>query len=601
MKKVDFEKITRDSISQIGLKTCEGALILCLAGIMGCSGANTSATEGAEASAENQAVAGENADAEDNTSGQSETDSAQNDIDSSKEENSTDESIEEQANGEDGALTDEVTESDDTSEPQESSASGEKSMELYELFLKNEATVLINTENDFGEYWNLDSLKNMDVTLEALSKSIIDYFTADNPSSRLRFEGIDYAYIDCGNDGDPELLLRFNTPDSGDSWQEYIVIKAVDGILETVYSNIAWGRSRLYFNEYGYIFSDGSAGATEHIFDKSFIDSAGKLHFIYSDYSTSGIMAGNIGSVIAVNGEVYSVPNEILTDDEYVFFSFDFFNTPESYFDDIYTYAKVEPDPDPDYEHGYRGYFYAPLADDDSIYEEGNPYRKFFESTGAPLYSLKEMDSKVADKEAKEGLTEEVKNGADADFKPLEYDFAADIPTYNDNNILKIKEYFPIAFLTHDTDDNTAYLRINADGTIEGDYSDWNYNEADGSSVTNKNEFTGAFTVSEKIDDTTYDLELSDYSLKYEVGTSETAEYIKGSASVTNYVDVWGFDDNCTKFRLYTPGTDISKIDKAIVSKLPDNFRESDIENDCLKEYLLYGLEGKNYIWTGFN
>jgi hypothetical protein len=108
--------------------------------------------------------------------------------------------------------------------------------------------------------------------------------------------------IDCGNDGNKELGLIIYTPMNIESWEQHIVVKDVDDTLQMIYADVAWSRSSIYMNEYGYIFGDGSGGAAYHGFDKSFIDADGKWHFIYSDSSTAQMMIQKlIGKVASVD------------------------------------------------------------------------------------------------------------------------------------------------------------------------------------------------------------------------------------------------------------------------------------------------------------
>ena len=499
----------------------------------------------------------------------------------------------------DSATNDAVNAQDNGSGEEGDAANAQDSTELYEKFLRNENTVLIKPEKAIDEYyWNLDNLSNMDVTLEGLINGILAYYTNDNPNCKIRLESAEYAYIDCGNDGNKELALRFRTPENIEPWEEYIVIKAVDGVLETVYANVAWSRSSLFIGEYGYIFGDGSGGAAYHVFDKSFIDADGNWHFIYNDESTTGIEAG---TSIYLHDNGYTIPSGAKFDGDYTLLEFDFNNTPMDATDDVVTYAKIVEGTVGDYENGFKSYFYADLEADDSIYEDTNPLKQLFDKEKVKFYTLSEIDQMIAEKEASEGLTDEVKNGGIADWQPLELTFSPEIATFNADNILKREEYFPISFRYSKKAGCDSYLTLNADGSVEGNYSDWNYNSEDGSSVTNKNEYTGQIAVSEQISDTVFDLQLVDFSLIYEVGTSEKNEITEGSISTINYVDIAGLDDGCINFRLYCPGTALADLDPNAVKGLPDYFMERSVQDEKIIAYVLYGLDGKHYTWCDYN
>ncbi len=168
---------------------------------------------------------------------------------------------------------------------------------LYELFLKNVATVHIDNSSNVGYYFSYADSDGRDVTLEDLVHVIIDYYNEDNEYVETKLEKIEYAYLDCGKDGNEELALRIFTPGI-DYWTQYIIIKEIDGQLRTVYSNVEWSRGQTFITEYGYVYSDGSGGASHHVFTKEYIDAEGKYNFIYtnnsSDFSIGGDYAGDI-------------------------------------------------------------------------------------------------------------------------------------------------------------------------------------------------------------------------------------------------------------------------------------------------------------------
>lgn len=96
-------------------------------------------------------------------------------------------------------------------------------------------------------------------------------------------------------------------------------------------------------------------------------------------------------------------------------------------------------------------------------------------------------------------------------------------------------------------------------------------------------------TVVEKPSDTIYELQLSEYALACEAGTSETHEYTKGSISTINFIEVPGFDDGGSRYYLYCPGTKKNEIDEKALSVLPDYYLEEKFEGDELSAYILYG------------
>ncbi|MBP3199553.1 MAG: hypothetical protein J6N21_21505 [Butyrivibrio sp.] len=472
-----------------------------------------------------------------------------------------------------------------------------ESKDLYESFLRNEAKVHINIESDFGYYYSFENYKDQDMSLEEIVNAIIASYIADNPEAKIWLENISYSYIDCGNDSIPELAIMIYTPMSMESWEQYIIIKEIDGTLQTVYSDVAWSRSSIYMNEYGYIFGDGSGGAAYHSYDKSFIDADGKWHFIYSDSSTAGIVPGGYGGDLWFNGDSHMVPEDTQLDGEYAFLSFDFNNTIDDDSDDIYTYAKLAESTSDDWGNGFRGYFYTDLVNDDTLYEDSHPLKQFFNNEGLHIYTLNEINQMIADKEAAEGLTEDIKNGKNVEWQNLEYDFEPYIATLNDDNFLERKEYFPLHFSLCSDQGMSTNLNINADGSIEGSFSNYSSNE-DGSSTTDRNEYTGQIVVENKLSDTIYELRVSDYAVANEVGTSETHDYGTGSISTINFVDVPGFTAGVSGYYLYCPGTKKNEIDERALTSITDYYIEQIFEGEELISYILYDKDsGNDYTW----
>ncbi|WP_408069666.1 sigma-70 family RNA polymerase sigma factor [Butyrivibrio sp. JL13D10] len=151
---------------------------------------------------------------------------------------------------------------------------------LYEKFLHNEESVHINTENDLGYYFSFKNFTKQDYTLEEIVDTLIAFYKEDWMTDRVSLEKIEYAYIDCGNDGDKELAVVIHTPSEEplESWEEYLIIKNINGTLQTVYSDVAWTRNIINLNEYGYIDIYGDGGVENSGWDKSFIDAEGKRH-----------------------------------------------------------------------------------------------------------------------------------------------------------------------------------------------------------------------------------------------------------------------------------------------------------------------------------
>ena len=165
--------------------------------------------------------------------------------------------------------------------------SGEKSKELYEKFLNNEILVHFSPKNNMGtdSYLDLSNYYEKDFSVDELIDAVVGYLKKDWGDEFVILEEVDYAYIDCGDDGNPELVLHIISPiPDYESWNEYIVIKNIDGRLETIYTNIAWSRSPMEINEYGYITASGDGGAYNYGDYNSFLDAEGNYYDTYKNH-----------------------------------------------------------------------------------------------------------------------------------------------------------------------------------------------------------------------------------------------------------------------------------------------------------------------------
>ncbi|MCR4743955.1 MAG: hypothetical protein K5894_01850 [Lachnospiraceae bacterium] len=329
---------------------------------------------------------------------------------------------------------------EESGNPQEEKQTEEDSASeyLYEDFLNNKTTVHIKTEEGFGNFSSLSEVEDQNLTLDELVNTIIEEHKYGGDDTDVKLDRIEYAYMDCGNDGNRELALTVYMLMYMEPPEQHLIIKDMDGTLQIIYSDEAWSRYSIHMNEYGYIFGDGTTGAAYNHFDKSYIDADGKWHFLYSDYSTVDISPEGYVRDLEFNGGDHELPEDMQLDGEYCFLDFDFNNDP---FDDskhCYTYAKIpDIDSEADWQNGNRSYFYTDLVYDDSIYQDTHPLKQFFENEGLHIYTLKEIEEMIAEKEAAEGMTEVIKNGKNIEWEILE-DFTEDASVTDDEKVNEI-------------------------------------------------------------------------------------------------------------------------------------------------------------------
>ncbi|WP_295095908.1 hypothetical protein [Ruminococcus sp.] len=292
-----------------------------------------------------------------------------------------------------------------TSSSTEDLYTGQELAPIYASFLQGETKVHIDPENDFVNPWDPDddykiTSTKKDFTLDELVNSILDKLS-ESGFTGTEFDSIEYASIDCGNDGQKELLLKICMPNQVDSNTEILILKDFNGSLKAIYSTVATCRRNLFINEFGYICSGGGSGTSDY-YDKSFVGSDSKWHFLYTvEYKDEPYYDSDKSYVVLIQ----------FTEDDIVFSE-----------DAVYTLAKDNYDTsDIDYENGYPDYRYDkfPRGESDDVFKK---YLDEFKDNDWPTLPLSDADKIISDREKSEGLTAEIKNGKTADWKKLDYE-----------------------------------------------------------------------------------------------------------------------------------------------------------------------------------
>ncbi len=280
----------------------------------------------------------------------------------------------------------------------------ELSMDAYEKFLKNEAVI------SFDRYMHKGSLEGTlfkqgsEYTLSEILDIITKYYLEGRKNTKIA--GIDYSYIDCGRDGVYELALCFKGMDiyaqDDDSTLVYI-IKYADGKLYLCYYYETWARSRTTINEYGYIQSDGSGGASVNISDYGVIDKDGIWHPIVYIESESDInqLAWTDGlERLPEAAGARGITNIIQLDT--ICFDYNYNDSDNECFYTFYVYDKNwEPIEDP------------------GLYTN-SIYKEIFDEANIPFITPDEANAMISEREEKVGATSEIKDGAEITWKALD-------------------------------------------------------------------------------------------------------------------------------------------------------------------------------------
>jgi hypothetical protein len=180
----------------------------------------------------------------------------------------------------DQSATTETQPSDNTSEgANETPAS---TGDLYEDFKTGAAKAKFTKSGDRGAYLVLS-----DILEDGQSYSILEISDKLASSGGYSFKvngDATYRTIDCGNDGENELLYQqeFTAGDmGGEIFTLFMILKDMGGELKICYDQDMWSRSDVTINDDGTIYGSGSGGAALHVYDFSYVDAKGDYHFYY--------------------------------------------------------------------------------------------------------------------------------------------------------------------------------------------------------------------------------------------------------------------------------------------------------------------------------
>lgn len=286
----------------------------------------------------------------------------------------------------------------------------ELSMDAYENFLKNIEGVSFDRIMPVEASFERTDLfkKGSEYTLLEVLDIVTAYYLEYSTNKKIDF--IDYSYIDCGKDGVKELVLRFHGMDiySGDDDSTLVyIIKHIDGKLSLCYYYETWARSESVINEYGYYWSGGSNGASNHGYNYGLIDKDGNWQsIVYIEYET------DLNQLTYVEGleqiPVVAGTKELSGNIE------------------IDTIRFIEKAADSDgaehYEYYYTYYVYDDnweLIDDDNLYTD-SIYKEIFDEAKVPIITPEEASKMILEKENKLGATDEILEGADITWKILD-------------------------------------------------------------------------------------------------------------------------------------------------------------------------------------
>ena len=219
------------------------------------------------------------------------------------------------------------------------------------------------------------------------------------------------AYIDCGMDGYPELVLKLSYErgeyeDSPDD--EFIVLRLNGDELNIVTNFAQYYRSFADINEYGYITIGGSGGATTYTNTNSFVTAEGKEVFLWTETGRYGFDKPYFPM------DAYEIPDDVKA---VVAREVGYAEGGNAYEMDRVSFSEYDCDStDPDEQQRYNdeyllNCYYTFVNDDGENAVTDEEYVKLCNDNIVKLVTKEELDQMRADKAMEYGCTSEIVSG----------------------------------------------------------------------------------------------------------------------------------------------------------------------------------------------
>lgn len=246
-----------------------------------------------------------------------------------------------------------------------------------------------------GKSYTLEEMK------AAIEETYLDTYGDFNPKQVVE---INYAIIDCGNDGIPELAIRVvgDNSERMDEVDNYYIIKRVDGELRVVDAYEAYYRSWGELNKYGVYHSSGSGGASLMAESYVRVNAQGEHEFIYSaEYELA------MGEPMIFG---YEIPSDVELPDDYPAFAESYGNNERgkySFVEDNLIFV----DGSKEYDDYLRQLVYVFHDPDGKQIMPSEENMKLYTQAGLTVTDDNDLDSRIASRLSELGISdEEMKN-----------------------------------------------------------------------------------------------------------------------------------------------------------------------------------------------
>ncbi len=262
----------------------------------------------------------------------------------------------------------------------------------YLKFLNGEIDAMVTYLNT--DYLEFEKTYTYDSMIEEINAKVEEEWMDER-----KVQEVDYAIIDCGNDGYPEMAL-YMAIDNGnyDTLQEYYIFKFYNGNLCIVDSYNAYYRSMGELNIFGVFTQYGSSGANRGYASYVRCNKDGVHEFIYSLSNEQEIGEATIAG--------YYIPSYIDLPEDYPLTH----DTAGKYTCNAYSFMEYDytMDGDDDYYNEYLDQFVFVFTDRQGgvVYPEAE-YMKIYDQCGFVVTDFEGLNERVAERLEELGMTDE--------------------------------------------------------------------------------------------------------------------------------------------------------------------------------------------------
>ena len=273
-----------------------------------------------------------------------------------------------------------------------------------------------------------DTYYSLDEMITARGEELLNWFAYDEEHTVSYTVTVNYAYIDCGNDGERDLGINIDyivDPGYEDAYDQYIyddfILMVIDGELKCITMTESYYRSYGEINEYGYVSEGGSGGANLHVFTGRFVNSKGEIVYDYNCEYYMGYAQPTIHAYCVPEDIRDEAPEEIFDYESSTFFNTSVYNFNESpdYPTDLnWVDGKYDAESQAKYDK-YEKEYDEWLSKNIFVFEDENgdapeipaDLKKFIDDNNITYYTPKEFNELLSKHQAEIGLTDTVKGG----------------------------------------------------------------------------------------------------------------------------------------------------------------------------------------------